>query len=166
MAVMTLLKSLFVVAALLGAVRIVHLFRARKMRAFAARSGLQYIGPGAPPTWWWNPSHLEIRPPLPAWVSRLRPEISQVWNVIEGKKNGLSVLIFDSAIWRAANWGTQPCTFIACQTEQDPFGTIRSADRIVQNRGWTVLCGVWFLWFSWTMGTMRIEEHLGGLRPE
>jgi hypothetical protein len=165
MAVITILKSLFFVAALLGAVRIAHLFRARKMRAFAARSGLQYIGPGAPPTWWWNPSRLEIHSPLPVWVSRLGPEISQVWNVIGGKKNGVSVLIFDSAIWRAY-WGTQPCTFVACQTEQYPLGTVRPTDRIIQNRGWTVLYGVWFLWFSWTMGTTRIEEHLGGLRPE
>jgi hypothetical protein len=32
-----------------GVFRIVHLIRARAMRAFAARLGFEYIGPGAPP---------------------------------------------------------------------------------------------------------------------
>lgn len=127
---------LFVVAMvslILGVVRIVHKFRARAMRAFAAKLGFEYIGPGAPPSWWWNPPHLEIRPPLPAWISRLRPcgaRIRQVWNVIEEQRNGVSVLIFDSVIGEYK--GGHPCTVIACQTEQNPFGTVKSADRLVQ----------------------------------
>ena len=107
------------------------------MRAFAARFGFQYIGPGAPPSWWWNPTHLKIRPLLPSWISHLHPRIGQVWNVIEGERNGVSNLISDSVIGEYK--GGQPCTRIACQT-QNPFGTV-PADQIEQTHGWTVLNG-------------------------
>ena len=64
-----LLKFLWVfaiVALIAGVVRIVHLVRAHAMRAFAARLGFEYIGPGAPPSWLWNPSHFHINAPLPS----------------------------------------------------------------------------------------------------
>ena len=150
-----------IVSLILGAVRIAHMFRARAMRAFAARRGFRYIGPPAPPKWWWNPSHLEIGPPLPAWMVHLRPSgqrIRQVWNVIEGQQNGVPILICDSVVGEYK--GGQPCTLIACQTEQNPFGIVTSSDRVVQSHGWTVLHGTRFLWFSWTMGTKRIDCHL------
>jgi hypothetical protein len=165
MADVTLLKLLLVVAAVLCVVRIGHLFRARAMRALAARLGFQYIGPGAPPSWWWNPSHLEIHSPLPEWISRLHPcgrRMRQVWNVIEGKRDGISILIFDSVIGEYR--GGAPCTLIVCQTEQNPFGIVTPPNRVVQSHGWTVLHGVWFLWFSWTMGTKRINDHVNELR--
>jgi hypothetical protein len=142
-----------------------HLVRARAMRAFASRWHFEYRGPGAPPSWWWNPSHLKIHPPLPAWIAHLRPRgqrIRQVWNVIEAKKNGVSVLIFDSVIGEYK--GGQPCTVIACEGEQNPFGIVPSADCVEQTHGWTVLHGVWFHWFSWTMGIKRLDDHLGKLQ--
>jgi len=155
-----------VVALALCAVRTAHMFRARSMRTLAARRGFRYIGPSAPPTWWWNPSHLEVGPPLPAWISHFRPSgqrMRQAWNVIEGQQLEVSILIFDSIIGEYR--GGHPCTLVACQTEQqNPFGTLTSADRIVQSHGWTILHGVWFLWFSWTMGARRIDGHLNGLR--
>ena len=153
-----------VVSLILGLVRIMHMFRGRAMRAFAARWGFQYIGPPAPPQWWWNPSHLEIRPPLPNWISRFNPcrvRIRQVWNVIEGNANGVTVLIFDSVIGQYK--GAQMCTLIVCKTEQNPFGMVTSTDRVIQSHGWTVLHGVWFLWFSWTMGIRRLDDHLNKL---
>jgi hypothetical protein len=54
-----------------GALRIVHMFRARAMRDLADRWGLQYIGSPAPK--WWNPFHLKISPPLPGWLSEFHP---------------------------------------------------------------------------------------------
>jgi len=158
MANVVLVKLVLLIAAILAVVRLVHLLRARAMRAFAARLGFRYIGPGAPPSWWWNPAHLRIPSPLPSRISHLHPRIRQVWNVIEGERNGVSILIFDSVIGEYK--GGQPCTHIACQTEPNPFGSISSADHVVQAHGWTVLHGVWFLWFSWTMGTKRIADHL------
>jgi hypothetical protein len=152
------------VVAVLAVMRIVHLFRGRAMRALAARWGLQYIGPSAPPSWWWNPSFKTGTPPVG--TSHFHPpgfQISQVWNVIEGQRNGIAVLIFDG-IWGSK--GGQPCTFIACKTEQNPFGIVTSADRVIQSHGWTVIYGVWFLWFSWTMRIKWLDDHLGELRPE
>ncbi len=157
-----LLKYLLMLAAvslIFGALRIVHMFRARAMRALAARWGLRYIGPPAPK--WWNPSHLKISPPLPGWFSQFHPSgrrIRQVWNVIEGRQNGVPVLIFDSVVGQYR--GGAPCTLIACETEQNPFGTVSSPDRVIQSHGWTVLHGVWFLHFSWTMGIEGLDNHV------
>jgi hypothetical protein len=164
MADVILLRVLFIVGVILVVVRIVQMLRANAMRTLAARWGFQYIGPTAPPKWWWNPSHLDIRPPLPIWISRFSPcgeRIRQVWNVIEGRKNGLPVLIFDSVIGEYR--GGHPCTLVAYQTEQNPFGVVTGVDRAVQTHGWTVLHGVWFLWFSWTMGVKRLDDHLSKL---
>jgi hypothetical protein len=89
------------VALIAVAIRVVHSVRARAMRTFAARFGFEYIGPGTPPNWLWNPSHFHAHPPLPPWISHLQPcgeRIRQVWNVIEGHTDGTSVLIFDSVI--------------------------------------------------------------------
>lgn len=160
---MMLLKFLLVLGAvslILAVVRIIHIIRARAMRALAARWGFQYIGPPAPK--WWNSSHPKFSPPLPAWFSRAcQPSgkrIRQVWNVIEGQQNGVSILIFDSVLGGVRD--SAPCTFVACQSEQNPFGKVGSPDRLIQSNGWTVLHGVWFLWFSWTMGIQRLDHHV------
>jgi hypothetical protein len=167
MAAVRLLKFLPVLAVLtlvFGAVTIIHMFRARAMRILAARWGFQYIGPAAPK--WRNPSHPEISPPLPVWFSlACHPSgkrIRQVWNVIAGQHNGVSVLTFDSVIGRIK--GGAPCTLIACQTEQNPFGVVASPDRAMRSDGWTVLHGVWFLQFSWTMSIKRLDNYLNKLR--
>jgi hypothetical protein len=153
-------------AAVYGAVQVHYVIRTRAMRALAATWGLRYIGP-PPPKWWWPVSHPVVRPPIPTWVSHLTlsgQRITRIWNVIEGTRDGEPVLIFDVII--GANRNSHPCTLIACQTEQNPFGSVATVDRVVQTNGWTVLHGVWFLWFSWTMRVKRLDQHLGRLlRP-
>jgi hypothetical protein len=161
MADVTILIVVFEVAAALGAVRIMHFFRARAMRRFASRRGLRYIGPTAPPQWWFITSRPKIPSPLPGWISRLG--ISQAWNIIEGKDNGTSVFVFDGI---SGGFRGQPCTYIACQTEQSPFGMSTSVEPVIQMHGWTVLHGVWFLWFSWLMGIGRLDRHFNNLRAE
>jgi hypothetical protein len=151
------------VSLILGVLYTVHMFRARAMRAFAARWNFQYLGPLAPKPW--NPSHLKMSPPLPGWVSHFQPggkRITQVWNVVEGQQHGIPVFIFDCVVGEYRRSG--PCTVIAYQSEQNPFGAVASADRVVQSHGWTVLHGVWFLWFSWTMRVKRLDEHLNELQ--
>ena len=154
-----LLGVLATVLLIVGVAQIIHMFRARAMRALAVRWGFQYIGPPAPRLW--NPSHLHISSPLPACLSHFQPSgkrIRQVWNVMERQQSGISILIFDSVIGEYK--GGAPCTVIACQTEQNPFGTVTSPDRVIQSHGWTVLHGVWFLWLSWTMGVQRLDYYL------
>jgi len=141
-----------------GAVRIFYLFRARAMRSSAARWGFQYIGPSAP-RWRNEPHPMSCLPVGISSACHLR--ITHVWNVIEGHQNGVSVLIFDSIIGEGR--GSSYCTVIACQTEQNPFGTITAPDRLIQSGGWTILHGIWFLWFSWTMGIRRLDNHLNRL---
>jgi hypothetical protein len=162
----TLVKFLQVLAAvslILGTVRINYMFRARAMRALATRWGFQYIGPPAPK--WWNRSQPKISPPLPVRFTLIcRPsgrQITQIWNLIEGQQNGVSVVVFDSVLGEGR--GSAPCTLIACQTEENPFGMVSSPDRVIQSHGWTILHGVWFLWFSWTMGTKRLDNYLNKL---
>lgn len=168
---MTLLKFLPVLAVLtliVGVVRISLMFRARAMRALAARWGLRYIGPPAF-RWWGFPPVPKLRPPVPvpfslAWWPANK--IRQVWNVIEGQQEGVSVLIFDSFIGIGKSGVYR--TFFACKTEQSLFGIDPSADRVVQSRGWTIFYRVpLFLevpWATWTMGIQHLEDHLNKLR--
>jgi hypothetical protein len=156
----TLLKLILELAAILAAVRIMHFFRARAMRRLASRQGFEYLGPAAPPQWWWNTSRPMIPAPLPGRFSQLG--VSQAWNIIEGKNKGVSVLIFDGV---SEGVRSHPCTFIACQTEQSPFPMTTSAEPVVQMRGWWVLGGVKFFgFFWWSMGTRRLDRHLDYLR--
>lgn len=168
---MTLLKFLPVLAVLALIVVVVRaslMFRARAMRALAVRWGLRYVGPPAF-KWWGFPPVPKIRPPVPvpfslAWwpANKLR----QVWNVIEGQQEGVSVLIFDSfiGIGKAGVYRT----FFACKTDQSLFGTNTPSDRVVQSPGWTILYrSPRFLevpWATWSMGIKRLEDHLNKLR--
>jgi hypothetical protein len=149
---------LAIIALIISAVRIMHFYRARAMRRFASRWGLRYVGPTAPPQWWWNTSRPEIPSPLPGWMSRLG--ISQAWNIIEGKSDSTSLFVFDGVLGTVRS---QPCTYIACHTEQSPFEMSTSAEPVIQMHGWTVLHGVWFLWFCWLMGIGRLDKHFSNL---
>lgn len=166
----------FLVVAILtlvvGLVRISVMFRARAMRALAARWGLQYIGPSAF-TWGfvWGRGWLtlrKIKPPVPipfslAWWPG--NEIRQMWNVIEGQQGGMSVVIFDSFI---EGYHDVYRTFFACTAEQNPFEIDKLRDKVVHSHGWTILYRVPFPllvpWATWSMSIKRIDDHLNTLR--
>jgi len=159
----TLLKflpAIAVVALLVGFVAIIFILRALSMRAFAARWGFKYVGPPAPSFWGFR-HFRKVKPPVPLpHACHLIGEISQAWNVIEGQQNGTSLLIFDSVIG-----GYTYCTFMACQTEQNPFGMETLPDRIFQSGGWTVLHRVrWLQIIPWTMSIQRLDDHVNKLR--
>ena len=166
---MTLLKFLPVFAVLvllaliLAVVSIASKVRARAMRDLAAKWGVQYIGPAA--SRWFSPSHPKISPPLPIWFSQAchpyGSRIRQVWNVIEGQQNKVSLLIFDSIIGEGKG---VYCTFVACETEQNPFGIDTKPDRVIQSGGWTAVYRVRFLQIPWTMGIKRIDDYVNKLR--
>lgn len=146
-----------------GVVKVSLMFRARAMQTVASKWGFQYIGPTA--FRWGFLSMPKIRPPLPASLSLdwyPSNEIRQVWNVIEGRQNGVSVLIFDG-FFGTRTW----CTFIAWQTEQNPFGRNTATNRVIQSNGWTVLYRIPVLqtpWATWTMGIRHLEDTLNKLR--
>jgi hypothetical protein len=154
------LPAITVVALLLGIVTILFVFRARSMRAFAAKWGFKYIGPRAPSFWGFY-HFRKVKPPVPLpHACHLVGEIRQAWNVIEGKQNGAAVLIFDSAIG-----GRTYCTFMACQAEQNPFRMDTSSGHIFQLGGWTVHYRVrWPSIVPWTMSIQRLGDHVNKLR--
>jgi len=147
--------TILIVVAVVGGLRLMYYLRALAMRRFASRWGFRYIGPTAPPRWW-DISRPKVRAPLPSRIcSKLG--IAQAWNIIEGKYNGTTLLIFDGL---SGAYNSQARTQIACQTEQNPFPLTTSIETVSQIHGWTILDGVWFFWFSWPMSIRRIERHL------
>lgn len=162
-----LVYALVVLAVLSGCLKILMFFRAKDMRALASRWGFQYIGPPALRLLrlWFSSSH-EVSPPLPAsFPLACYPVegIRQVWNVIEGRQNGVLVLIFDSYIGGVK--GTY-YTFIACQTQQNPFGRDTSRNCAIQSDGWTFFYRIPFLQtpWPWTMGIRRLDDYVNKLR--
>jgi|SRR5579883_548252 len=132
------------------------------------KRGLRYIGPSAFRWWGWPPVP-KISPPFPVPFSLdwwLANKLGQVWSVIEGQQEGVSVLIFDSfiGIGKAGVYRT----FFACKTEQSFFGTDTPPDRVVHSHGWTILYrSPRFLetpWATWSMGIRHIEDHLNNFR--
>ena len=133
-------------AVIFGAVKVVLFKRRRSMRALASRLGFQYHGSKLP-----NSFSMSCYP---------ADEIAKAWNVIQGQRNGIDVLIFDSLVGKG-----KPvyCTFIAGHTESKLFGTDVSPERLACSSGWTALYRIRFLQIPWTMGIKRIEEHLTSL---
>ena len=172
---MTLLQffpALAIVALVVGVVRISLLFRARAMRAFAARWGLQYIGPSAftyrlasGRTWL---TLRKIKPPvaipfsLAWWPGN---QIRQVWNVIEGQQSGVPVLIFDSFI---EGYHDVYRTFLACKTEQNTFEIEKLGNNVVHSHGWTIVYRVPFPLLNplatWSMSVRSLVDYLNTLR--
>jgi hypothetical protein len=150
----------YMISSILAVARTAYFFRARAMRAFAAEWGLEYIGPSVPPSWYFNTPNKKALPVGSHHFHPPRGGISQVWNVIEGQWNGKALLIFDAI---SAQKNAQPRTFIAYKTDQDPFGPDTEREWVDQSHGWTVLCGSWFSWLSWTMSTRRISHHMQDL---
>lgn len=150
-----------------GMVIIIMVSRARAMRALAARWGFQYMGPSS--CRFGFPSVPKIKPSLPASLSldwRPADRIRQAWNVIEGQPSGMSVLIFDSDIGTGR---PMYCTFIACQTEENPFGVDTRSD-VIQSGGWWVLYRYGahdarsFQMGPWSMAPRGLDKHLKKLR--
>jgi hypothetical protein len=136
-----------VLAGIFGLARIVSLRRARAMRSLALRKGFQYIGR-----------------PLPAsFRMTCYPADSLRWafNVIEGQQNRVPILIFDSIVGEGRG---RYCTFIATQTNTNPFGSERSREKIVQSCGWSALYRLSVLQIPGTLSIHRIEDHLNNLR--
>ncbi|MFY9683165.1 MAG: hypothetical protein WA424_06565 [Candidatus Sulfotelmatobacter sp.] len=160
MILLKFLPAVAVVVLLFGTVTILFVFRARSMRALAAKWGFKYVGPRAPSFRGFR-DFRKVKPPVPLpHACDLAGEIRQAWNVIEGQQNGVRVLIFDSVIW-----GRTYCTFIACQREQNPFGMDSSPDRVIQSGGWTVLYRVrWLQIIPRSMSIQRLDDYVNKLR--
>ncbi len=160
--------ALLVVAVLSGYAKVLMFVRAKRMKALAAKWEFRYIGPATLRfSKVWFSSSNEVSPPLPASFPLHdcpMNDVRQVWNVIEGRQNGLLLLIFDSFV-RGGKSGWY-CTFIACQTEQNPFKTDSWRNNVIQTGGWTVFYRSRILktpW-PWTMGIQRLDDYVSELQ--
>ena len=122
-------------------------FRIKSMRALAGRLGFRFVDRPLPSFFTMTCSPFDGNP--------------LVWNVIEGQRNGTSVLVFDTVIGGGKG---RYRTFIAVQTEGDPFvrkGNL-SSGKTLQSNGWTAVyrVGLWVNPVGWTMSVQEIEKHL------
>lgn len=147
-------------AAIFAGVRLLYWLRASAMRALALRWGFRYTK-GDPRFWFLPKKHC----PLPT-SFRLRGypvnTINRTWNVVEGEMGGISILILDSTLGFGAKRGRYS-TFIAAQTDRNPFGVTRAQEKIAHSNGWTAVYRLRFWQIPWTLSIQRIEEHLNSL---
>jgi hypothetical protein len=118
--------------------------RKRKMRLLANRLGFEFIGDDLPATF-----HMDCYP-----VS----EINKAWNVIEGTRKGLQIVIFDSVI---GSGNGRYCTVIACHTSENPFTLNYDNEQVVQSNGWTALYQLRFIQVPGTIAVPRLEDLAG-----
>jgi hypothetical protein len=152
--------ALLVITAIFVGIKLLYWFRASAMRTLAVRLGFQYTK-GDPRIWYLPKDHRAIPTTF-----RLRgfpvDTISRTWNVIEGEKNGIRVLILDSTLSMGGTRGRYS-TFIAAQTDKNPFGTEHPQEKIAHSNGWTALYRLRFWQIPWTLSIQRIEEQLNNL---
>jgi len=70
------------------------------------------------------------------------------------------VLIFDSVIGEGRG---AYCTFIACSTEHNPFGSDVFPEQLLQSDCWTALYRLKLVQMPGTIGIGRIEHYLSKL---
>ncbi len=88
--------------------------------------------------------------------------VSKIFNVIDGERNGVRVLIFDSVVGEGR--GARFCTLVATQTSENIFKNVSSREKTAQRAGWTAVYRIPFI--SMRPGTIsinRIEELLDNL---
>ena len=144
-------------------IRLLYGVRASAMRTLALKWGFQY-SKGEPRMLYLPKNHS----PKPA-SFRLHgypvDTMNRTWNLIEGEKNGLKILILDSTLSMGGRNGRYS-TFIAARTDTNPFDDEASDEKIGHSNGWTALYRLRFWQIPWTLSIPRIEEHLEALKTQ
>jgi hypothetical protein len=142
-------------------IELLYRSRASAMRTLANKWGFQY-SKGEPSKWYLPKNHH----PKPA-SFRLHgypvDTLNRTWNLIEGEKNGLKILILDSTLSMGGRNGRYS-TFIAVRTDMNPFDNEAPEEKIVHSNGWTALYRLRFWQIPWTLSIQRIDEHLETLK--
>jgi hypothetical protein len=154
--------ALLVVTGIVGGLKLLYRLRATAMRALAHRLGFQYAEGNS--SLWFAPKDYH---PIPT-AFRLRGyplnTLRRTWNVLEGERNGVRVVILDSILGLGGKGGGRYCTFIAVRTEDDPFGDKSDQEKIAHSNGWTALYRFRFWQIPWTLSIQEIQEHLDKLK--
>jgi hypothetical protein len=152
--------AILTLIAVCAGVKFLYIYRAAAMRSLADKLGFQYTR-GAD-----FPVFIFRREPWAAYSDMrgdLVNRISSVWNILEGEKNGVKLLVVDTV----SNLGMKSGTFatlIAARTDRNPFEPSLEIEKVAHSKGWTAVYRIRFLQLlPWTLSTKRIEEHLNNL---
>lgn len=151
---------LILITLLFAAIKMLYVARASAMRSLAVRLGLRYTR-GDPRIWYLPRGH---KPSPTSFRLKGYPvdTLNRMWNVIEGEKGGVKVLIVDTTLSMGGKRGRYS-TFIATKTDENLFEFRTDPEKIAQSNGWTALYRLRFWQIPWTLSIRRIEEHLAGL---
>jgi hypothetical protein len=153
--VLRFLPAVLLLAIVFIGIDILYRRRAAAMRSLALKYGFDFT---AGPPWY----DLRKQPPAPE-SFRLRgypiDTLRKTWNLVEGNKNGSHVLILDSILGMGGTRGRYS-TFIAVQTNHDPFKVRGLNERIAHSNGWIAVYRLKFWQIPWTLSIERIEAHL------
>lgn len=160
---MRFVPALLLLTVMFAGIKLLYEFRASAMRGLALKWGFQY-SKGEPRMLYLPKSH---RPKPVSFRLHGYPvdTLNRTWNLIEGEKNGLKILILDSTLSMGGRRGRYS-TFIAVRTDTNPFNNEDSEEKIVHSNGWTALYRLRFWQIPWTLSIQRIEEHLEALKCE
>jgi hypothetical protein len=143
-------------------IKLLYVYRASAMRALAGRFGFQY-SQGDPKIWRLPKGHR-----LPTSFPRLKgfpvSTLNSMWNMIEGERNGIRILIVDSTLSMGGQARGRYSTLILAQTNKNPFEDPDSEEEITHSNGWTALYRLRFWQIPWTLSTQRIEDHINNLK--
>lgn len=149
---------LVILVSILAGIKYLFRSRAGAMLAFAARLSLHY-SPGDQRIFGRRPVHYPTGFKMRCYPIYL---VSRIWNVIDGERNGIRVLIFDSMIGEGR--GARYCTFVATQSTDNLFKTVKRREKVAQRAGWTAVYRISFMGIRpWTFSIARIEEFLNNL---
>ena len=154
LSLLSILVSIFV------GIKYLYRSRATAMRALAARWSFHYSA-GDPRIWGGRRSPVQYPT---GFKMKCYPvyAMSRMWNVVDGERNGIRVLIFDSMI--GTGKGARCCTLVATQTTETLFKSVSSREKIAQRAGWTAVYRISFIGIRpWTFSITRIEELLNNL---
>ncbi|HEV2647195.1 MAG TPA: hypothetical protein VGU46_12590 [Acidobacteriaceae bacterium] len=155
------IPAILLVILLVGGTDLSVRLRAAAMSELASKLKFRFT-PGPAGLWglWFPPKDGRPLPTTFPLRGDLLIGINRTWNVIEGEKDGINVLIFDSVRNLGMKSGTYS-TIIATRGETDYFKDKSEHELIVHSNGWTIL-GRFRFWqiLPWTLSIRRIEEHL------
>jgi hypothetical protein len=163
MIIMRFVPGLLLLTVIYIGIKLLYEFRASAMRTFALKWGFQY-SKGEPRMLYLPKNH---RPKPASFRLHGYPvdTMNRTWNLVEGEKNGLKILIVDSTLSMGGRNGRYS-TFIAVRTDTNPFGDEDSDEKVVHSNGWTALYRLRFWQIPWTLSIQRIEEHLETLESQ
>lgn len=160
---MRFVPALLLVALVFVGIRLLYGFRASAMRNLALKWGFQYSR-GEPRMLYLPKNHS----PKPA-SFRLHgypvETMNRTWNLIEGEKNGLKILILDSTLSMGGRNGRYS-TFVAVRTDTNPFDNEAPEEKIIHSNGWAALYRLRFWQIPWTLSIQRIDEILETLKTQ